>query len=67
MPFDSKRWATACRKHACRKHKQIAHWYGGPYDPDNIDEPKIVAGLKRMARKRTVGKAAYLKSKGVQH
>jgi hypothetical protein len=50
-----------------REHKRVIEWYGGPYDPDDIDEPKIIAELERMARKRTVGKAAYLKSRGGQH
>ena len=26
-----------------------ADWYGGPYDPDDIDEKQIVAALKRFA------------------
>jgi hypothetical protein len=24
-------------------------WYGGPYDPDDIDEPQIRVTLNRMA------------------
>ncbi len=50
-----------------REHRQVLEWYGGPYDPDDIDERRIIVGLESMARKRTLGKAAYLKSKGVQH
>jgi hypothetical protein len=50
-----------------REHRQVLEWYGGPYDPNDIDVPRIVAGLDRMARKRTLGKAAYLKSQGRRH
>ncbi|MCX7310232.1 MAG: hypothetical protein NTV56_00530 [Alphaproteobacteria bacterium] len=32
-----------------KKRKAALDWYGGPYDPDEIDENKIVAGLKRIA------------------
>src|SRR5205823_3681451 len=32
-----------------RKCKAALDWYGGPYDPDDIDEKRIVAGLKRRS------------------
>jgi hypothetical protein len=41
-----------------REHRQVTEWYGGPYDPDNTDEPRIVVELERMARKRTLGMRA---------
>jgi len=32
-----------------RRKKEMLTWYGGPYDPDDIDEPQIRITLKRMA------------------
>jgi hypothetical protein len=32
-----------------RRKKEMLAWYGGPYDPDDIDEPHIRVTLKRMA------------------
>jgi hypothetical protein len=34
------------------KRKVALDWYGGPYDPDDIDEKQIVAALKRIAKRR---------------
>ncbi|MCX7314025.1 MAG: plasmid pRiA4b ORF-3 family protein [Alphaproteobacteria bacterium] len=32
-----------------KKRKAALDWYGGPYDPDDIGEKRIVADLKRIA------------------
>ena len=32
-----------------KKRKTALDWYGGPYDPDEIDEQQIVATLSRIA------------------
>jgi hypothetical protein len=32
--------------------KAALHWYGGPYDPDDIDERNVVAALKRVVNAR---------------
>jgi hypothetical protein len=32
-----------------RKRKAALDWYGGPYDPADIDEDRIVANLNRIA------------------
>jgi len=32
-----------------KKRKAALDWYRGPYDPDDIDEQKIIAALKRLA------------------
>ena len=34
-----------------KKRKAALDWYGGPYDPDDIDEQRIVINLKRIATK----------------
>jgi hypothetical protein len=28
-------------------------WYGGPYDPNDIDEEKIVRALRKIAGRRS--------------
>lgn len=50
-----------------REHKAVLEWHGGPYDPDNMEEAEITAALGKLARRRTLGRAAYLKSAGRQH
>ena len=47
-----------------REHKAMLTWHGGPYDPDDIGEAEIVAALGKQARRRTLGRVAYLKSVG---
>ena len=32
-----------------KKRKAAFHWYGGPYDPDDIDEQRLVIALKYIA------------------
>jgi hypothetical protein len=39
-----------------RKKKEALDWYGGPYDPDDIDEPQIRITLKRIANTYRRGK-----------
>jgi hypothetical protein len=34
------------------QRKSAFDWYGGPYDPDDIDEQKIITALRRIARGR---------------
>lgn len=34
------------------KRKAALDWYGGAYDPVDIDEKQIVAALKRIANRR---------------
>lgn len=47
-----------------RAHTAMLTWHGGSYDPNDIGEAKIVAALGKLARRRTLGRAAYLKSVG---
>lgn len=48
-------------------HAPMLAWYGGPYDPDDIGEAEIRAALAKLARRRTLGRAACLKSVGPRH
>ena len=50
-----------------REHMAMLTWRNGPYDPDGIGEVEIVAALGKLARRRTLGRAAYLKSVGRQN
>lgn len=34
-----------------RVRDEALRWYGGPYDPDDIDEPKIVRALGKTAKR----------------
>lgn len=46
-----------------RERRRMLDWYGGPYDPDDIDEPAIRLRLGAVAKRRRAGKAAYAKRK----
>ncbi|MES3154920.1 plasmid pRiA4b ORF-3 family protein [Sphingomonas faeni] len=48
------------------EHQQLRQWYGGPFDPDDIDELAIKRAVAAIAIRRHVGKAAYEKSR-VRH
>ena len=50
-----------------REHEAMLTWHGGPYDPNDVGEAEVVAALGKLARRRTLGRAAYLKSIGRQH
>lgn len=47
-----------------REHEATLTWHGGPYDPDDLGEAEIVAALGNQSRRRTLGRAAYLRSVG---
>jgi hypothetical protein len=40
-----------------KKRKAALDWYGGPYDPDDIDEKQIVAALKCLAIRGRPGRS----------
>jgi hypothetical protein len=45
------------------EHKRMLTWYGGPYDPDDIDLLTLRLRLGNIAKRRNAGKAAYVKSR----
>ena len=57
--------AMASLRH--QEHKRMRDWYGGLYDPEDIDAPVIASRISQLARRRTLGRAAYEKSKGRAH
>ena len=46
-----------------REHKRMVEWYGGPFDPAEVDVAAITAKLGKLARRRALGKAAGLKAR----
>ncbi|PVX28906.1 plasmid pRiA4b ORF-3 family protein [Sphingomonas pokkalii] len=45
------------------EHHRLREWYGGPYNPDDIDERFTRRALAAIANRRHAGKIAYLKSR----
>jgi hypothetical protein len=45
-----------------REHAEVTGWYGGSYDPDNMDEPIIRMRMAEIASRRAAGKAGSAKS-----
>jgi hypothetical protein len=50
-----------------RERKRLVEWYGGPFNPNEIDLPTITAHIARLARRRAIGKATYAKSRSSNH
>jgi hypothetical protein len=51
---------------AHEEHQQLRQWYGGAFDPDDIDEPATKRAVAAIAIRRHAGKVAYEKSR-VRH
>lgn len=47
-----------------RDRKRMLDWYGGPFNPDELDRETIEAGMTKLARRRAIGQAAFVKSRG---
>ncbi len=56
----------AIRDPAHEEHQQLRQWYGGPFDPDDIEELAAKRAVAAIAIRRHSGKAAYEKSR-VRH
>jgi hypothetical protein len=41
-----------------RRHKEVIAWYGGAYDPDDIDERAVRLRIGQIAKRRRAGKRA---------
>ncbi len=44
-------------------HRRLIEWYGGPYDPDDLDLLALRLRLGAIAKRRHAGKAAYAKNR----
>ncbi len=53
--------AVANRRHP--EHRRLITWYGGPYDPDDIDLAGLRLRLAAIVLRRETGKAAFEKSR----
>jgi hypothetical protein len=53
----------AVRKPRHPEQRRILEWYGGPYDPDDIDLALIRRRIGQLANRRAAGQAAYAKSR----
>jgi hypothetical protein len=42
-----------------REHRRMIEWYGGPYDPGDIDSFHLRLRLGAIAKRRHAGRAAY--------
>lgn len=54
--------AMANPKHS--EHRHLVEWYGGPYDPKEMDLVELRWRLGAIAKRRHAGKLAYAKSRG---
>ena len=54
----------AMKKPRHPERKQMLEWYGGVFQPEEIDAPKITRNIAKLAHRRAIGKAAFAKSKG---
>jgi hypothetical protein len=45
-------------------HQRLTEWYGGSFDPDDLNLPVIRSRIGKLARRRASGKAGYAKSRG---
>lgn len=46
------------------QRKDLVRWYGSVFNPDDIGLDQINKAIGKIARRRTIGKAVYAKSKG---
>jgi Plasmid pRiA4b ORF-3-like protein len=55
-------FVKAVAKPRSRDHRRLTEWYGGPYDPNDLDLPAIRNRLGLISQRREAGKIAYAKS-----
>lgn len=57
--------AMAKPRHA--QHRKVVDWYGGRFEPNDIGIDAINERMTKLARRRTLGKAAFAKSQNKRH
>ena len=62
-PYGFERFLAAMRNRRHREHRNLVTWYGGPFDPDDIDLPNLQRRLAVIVDRRETGKTAYEKSR----
>ena len=61
--FGFEEFLKAVTRPRAREHKRMVEWYGGPFDPAEVDVPAITTRIDDLARRRTQGKAAGARSR----
>jgi Plasmid pRiA4b ORF-3-like protein len=49
------------------ERQRLTEWYGGAFDPDDLNLPVISDRIGKLAKRRALGKAGYAKSRGLTH
>lgn len=63
--FDDFLNAMAKPRHA--QHREVVEWYGGRFEPNDIGVDTINERIAKLARRRTLGKAGFAKSRTKPH
>jgi len=45
------------------QHRELSRWHGRPFNPEHADEDQILIRIGKLARRRTLGKAGFAKSR----
>lgn len=45
------------------QHRELKRWHGRPFDPAHADENEMQTRMKKLARRRALGKAGFEKSR----
>jgi len=53
-PFGYSEFLRKIASKQAKTRKAASNWYGGPYDPDDISEEKIITGLGRISTMATI-------------
>jgi hypothetical protein len=43
------------------EHQRLTEWYGGSFDLDDLNLPVISGRISKLARRRALGKAGFVK------
>ena len=49
------------------QHRKVVDWYGGRFEPNDIGVDTINERIAKLARRRTLGKAGFAKSRTKPH
>lgn len=59
-------FVNAVTKPRHRERKAMLEWCGGSFDPETIPTETIIERMGTLSRRRTLGKAAFAKSRGLE-
>lgn len=59
-------FVEAVTKPRHRERKAMLEWCGGSFDPETIPTETIIERMGKLSRRRTIGKAAFAKSRGLE-